>query len=217
MRNAVMLPEKMAVVQAEYPNMTVKHVFQITRAITEEPDPLLGIVGINVYIAETLDSEQYELLTKLSYEQGQPEFTFISGIAGFFKITFVDGDDNESTMSNPFAVESTYDLDLEFSLEEDSKSFVAGDVRYLTVSVRDKENKISVVPASHMQVLGPFDGSTAPVLHDYAMALSDKLTIKSLLDTTALAPGDYFANVKVFTGYEVIQNKRPMKFKITAR
>ena len=90
-------------------------------------------------------------------------------------------------------------------------------------TVVDQVAPVSAVPGYPLPTVvpGPLDPVTmarpeTPVI-DWAVTLNDQMQLKYLLNTTDLEPGFYTALVRVYTGYEVIQNVKPLKFRVIAR
>ncbi|MDF1565336.1 MAG: hypothetical protein P1V51_20025 [Deltaproteobacteria bacterium] len=222
LKKVILVPEELDIVNNPTNPPEVSQMYRVTRSI-DVPDPGLGVESINVYRSTDLLSEVWDLVNTIPYTQGEDEVVFDTTVNGFFRIAFVASDGHVGTLSEPFAVGSVYDRDFTYAVESDSGKFIVGDQRYLTVVVTDPEEKGTVCPPSTFSIYGPLSDETdltsypeTPVQLDVPV-LVDRMELKYLLDCRLLEPGLYIFNIKTNTGYEVIQNAKPLKFRVIAR
>jgi len=199
------IPAELDVVQSIADDAQVTVLYRITKTLAYVPDEADNIVATNIYrtLDPTDDPSTWELHRTVAYTQGDEEVVFDTQYTGFFKMAFVDGEGEVGQMSETFSVHTALaDVDLKFKLEKDSKTWIVGDQRYLTIEAIDREDTITTLPAARMSVMAP-DGTY--VVND-VLALVDGMYVKHMLVTDSLTPGTYKCRCKVLTNFEVIQS-----------
>ncbi len=216
LKKVIQVPQDLAMVVAPQQSGEVIQLFQVTKPITP-PDPSLGVVAINVYQSLNLLSEAWDLVLSVPYEQGTTEITFQTSSNGFYRFAFVAEDGDIGTFSDPFPVNAVYDLSLTYALDKESETLRVGDQKYVTINVTERDNKAESLPMAKVSIFGPIgsDGLVPEVPEVCEVtALCDKMQIKYMVNTDLFQTGVYHLYVKVFTGFEVLQNLKPLKFKI---
>lgn len=203
---------ELALVNAQYPDLVVAVMYQITKMITP-PAPEDNIVAVRVHHATDLLSSTWPVFMELSYSPGQDSVSFTSSTVQFFRLSYVDVDGAQSELSDVFSAAGGYgDYNFLFELHEDSLRWIEGDIKFLTVLVTEEADSLQSLPRATVTV---WDSQGALIVHE-APALVDGMQVKYRLNSLGYLPGKYAVSVTIHTIFEQIQSKR-MKFSIAAR